>query len=433
MSPKFTIQIKPLAERTTEISLEVGQTKRTHRFYQFREESKDLPVIRVPIGLPLFRVANYRTNLLQLKWIREKKVDENFFSKGEENESVQRIQLAFLANLADSERESLTSITYTLKKEKQREPILISSSGIVVNGNRRLAAMRELYADSPEEYGCFAHVDCMVLPITANEDDLKDIEVRLQMTPETRLPYGWINECVAIKDLHINGRSLESIGALMHLESPKVKDKLLMLDEIELYLKDWYGSLDYDRLNDAEEIVRQITIRLRRKEGINKELARRLGWILLDQRGTEGDGRIYNYKDATGNLQDAVLNKIQEEYAAEINTESVEDDSLDFVLGGDESRSSDQAMLEFLDKSKNDAQKQSDIVNICRIVIETKKNQDTGNAALKAIQDAHTKLMEVDFTSADKNTYGPIKNQLHAISAKLIVLQNEFAKYCQKV
>jgi len=428
MNTKFPIINKPLDTRISEIEVEVIQTQRTHRFYGFRETTNDLPVVRIPIGLPLYRTANYRTNLLQLRWIREKNTTEEFFVKGEENESVQKIQHEFLWDLANAEKESLTSIVYTLKKEKQREPILISASGIVVNGNRRLSAMRELFAESPEDFSSFSHIDCMVLPASATEDDLKDIEVRLQMTPETRLPYGWINECIAIKDLQKRGRSLDAIGALMRLDGSKVKDKLLMLDEIELYLKDWHENFDYDSLNDAEEIISQITSRLRKKEGLQKEIGRRIGWILLDQRGKEG--RIYDLREATGNLTESVVNKIQEEYSEEIvNEENTQEDELELDFGDEETQASDQAIINFLDKSKNNEDRQVDIINICRIVIEAKKNQNVGNAALKAVKDAHTKLIEVNLDTADKSTYLAIESQLHAIQTKVASLQNDLIKY----
>lgn len=428
MNTKFQITNKPLNVRTSEIEVEVQHTQRTHRFHDYRESNNDLPVIRIPITLPLYRTANYRTNLLQIKWIREKNTPEEFFSKGEENESVQKIQHAFLWDLANTEKESLTSIISTLKKERQREPLLISASGVVVNGNRRLAAMRELYAEYPDEFSSFSHIDCMVLPSTATEDDLKDIEVRLQMTPETRLPYGWINECIAIKDLQKRGRSLDAIGALMRLDANKVRDKLLMLDEIELYLKDWHENFDYDSLNDAEEIIGQITSRLRKKEGLQKEIGRRIGWILLDQRGKEG--RIYDLREATGSLTQNVVNKIQEEFAEEIiEDESAITGELELDFGDEETQVSDQAIITFLNKSKKDDDRQSDIINICRIVVEVKKNQNVGNSALNAVKAAHTKLMEVNLTSADKTTYLSIKSQLQAILTKTTSLQSDLERY----
>src|SRR5436305_13890443 len=114
MSSNFIVAIKPLQERSSAIAHEKQSSPRTHRFYGFREDPQDLPVVRIPISLPVYRLANYRTNILQLRWIKEKKTANTFFSTGEENHSAQKIQHDFLWNLAQTERESVTSIIDTL-------------------------------------------------------------------------------------------------------------------------------------------------------------------------------------------------------------------------------------------------------------------------------------------------------------------------------
>jgi hypothetical protein len=422
MNTKFQIAVKPLQERIAEIAHEEQHAKRTQRFHEYRNERKDLPVVRLPITLPMYRVANYRTSLQQLRWIKEKQKTIDYFSAGEENESVQKIQHAFLWDLAQTQKESIASIIETLKSESQRDPLLLSSSGIVVNGNRRLAAMRELFATNPDTCGHFSHVDCMLLPSEATEDDMKDIEVRLQMTPETRLPYDWISECIAIRDLINRGRDPELIAAMMRLKSKtEVLDKFQMLTEIDLYLKDWKGaSGDYEALNDAEEIVSQMNSRLKKKEGVQKEVARRLGWILVDHRGSEG--RIYDLRDVTGNLTTLVINKLQEVYPNETTSEeaaSSDDDSGDFELELTDGVSPEQRIVSFLEGSKNNDLLKQEIVNVCRVVVEAQKVQRAGNAALKAIQDANTKLLEVDINTADRQTYKAIGNQLDAIEQRV--------------
>lgn len=414
MSAKFPISVKPLEQRKAEITHESSVPARTHRFFAYRNESHDLPVVRLPIGLPVYRIGNYRTNILQLRWIKEKEKSPTFFSNGEENESVQKIQHDFLWDLAQAEKGSVTSIIDTLQAERQREPILISASGVIVNGNRRLAAMRELYNESPEDYESFSHIDCMVLPQNASEDDLKDIEVRLQMTPETRLPYGWINECMAIKDLRDRGRTVETIGSMMRMDAPKVKDKLLMLTEIDLYLKDWKkAELDYESLSDAEEIMLQFTSRIKKKEGPQKEISRRLSWIVLDQRGKEG--RVYDLRDAAGTLTEAVVAKLQEVYPTEMNlveSGGVADGDLELVI--EDSPNTEQNVINFLNSCKTD-QVQQEVVNVCRVIVEAQKATKAGGAALKSAKDSHTKLVEIDLTAADPSTYDAIKRQFDAI------------------
>ena len=82
-----------------------------------------------------------------------------------------------------------------LEKDGQREPILITSTGVVVNGNRRLGAMRELMRQkdgSVDER--FTNVRCAVLLPDTTRDEIDDIEADLQARPQTKLDYDWIGD-----------------------------------------------------------------------------------------------------------------------------------------------------------------------------------------------------------------------------------------------
>jgi len=412
----YQITISPVEDRRVIIEREKVASTRTHRFYEFRDEVTDLPIVRLPIELPIYRVANYRTSILQLNHIKEKALSDTYFLTGEENLSVQQLQHQFLWGLAQMEKESVKSIKEILQDEEQKQPLLITVTGVVVNGNRRIAAMRQLK---------YSHVDCMVLPANATEDDLKDIEVRLQMTPETRLPYGWVNECLAINDLYHRGRSIEKISDLMRIDEPKVRDKLLMLTEIELYLKDWKRTpQDYDQLSDAEEIISQVASKLKKKEGVNKEIARHIAWILLDQRGKEG--RVYELRETTGTLTQSVVEKIQEVYSSEIaedDTESSED--LEFDLSGGAGQNKDGNIINFFVTCRDNDQKQEEIINICRSVVEAKKNTQAGNLALKFVTEANARLIQTELSTADKSTYSGIKKQLQTIKKRVDFLFSE--------
>ncbi|HVU95302.1 MAG TPA: hypothetical protein VHE34_08765 [Puia sp.] len=424
MTPNYKISVVPLADREALIINECASAQRTHRFHEYRSTREDLKVIRLAINIPIYRVANYRTSIQQMKWIREKNTTPKYFSGGEENDSVQRIQHSFLWNLALTEKESISSIVERLRVEKQRDPILISSSGVVVNGNRRLSAMRELMMEDQEFLESFSFIDCMVLPQEATEDDMKEIEVRLQMTPETRLPYDWISECIAIKDLTIRGKSFDLIGNLMRLDPPKVKEKLQMLNEIDLYLNEWKNRIgDYDSILDGEEIISQITRRLNRKEGLQQEIARRFGWILLDQRGKEG--RVYDLREVTGNLSNIVINKILEEYSDLISSDSSNQDGELILEIPDVAATPEQGMLSFLETTRNNEGLQQEIVDKFKVVVEAQKTQKIGNAALLAIRDAHTKLEGVDVTTADRGTIEPMLRQLASIEQRVDHLKGQ--------
>ena len=129
--------------------------------------------MRLDTNLPIYQMSNFRTCTAQLKYIQDHKTSEDFFNAGQENDSAQNAQHNILVDFAEKGRaSSIVPIMIQLQDEKQREPLLITCRGVIVNGNRRLAAMRELLAREPGKFRHFSHVDCAVLPSNASPDDL---------------------------------------------------------------------------------------------------------------------------------------------------------------------------------------------------------------------------------------------------------------------
>lgn len=131
-------------------------------------------------------MENFRTYIDQQSYIRREGKRSDFFSSGQENESIQQLQHEILAQLArkgKSDAETVVPVIDVLKKERQREPLLITSKGIVVNGNRRLAGIRELLDEDSSAYVEFTHVDCLVLPADITSEEIVDIEALLQGKP----------------------------------------------------------------------------------------------------------------------------------------------------------------------------------------------------------------------------------------------------------
>jgi hypothetical protein len=126
-------------------------------------------------------------------WSGERKKRQTFFKQGQENEAAQQAQHDILVKFAETGRKgSVTPIVDVLEIEGQTQSILITSTGVVVNGNRRLAGMRDLYAKSANDHRSFSHVKCMVLPAGVTESEIVEIEIRLQMKQRTELDYDWI-------------------------------------------------------------------------------------------------------------------------------------------------------------------------------------------------------------------------------------------------
>ncbi|MFE4503898.1 transcriptional regulator [Rhodococcus sp. NPDC056743] len=97
----------------------------------------------------------------------------------------------------------------SLEEHKQIEPGLITRDGILVNGNTRCAALRELNTKS--------HFRVGVLPASCTWEDINDVELSLQLRPDTRRDYSYINRLLAIDEQRVQlNRDLSVIASAFH-------------------------------------------------------------------------------------------------------------------------------------------------------------------------------------------------------------------------
>ncbi|MBK1699211.1 hypothetical protein [Rhodovibrio salinarum] len=144
----------------------------------------------------------------------------------------------------------------------QTEPLLVDRTGVVVNGNRRLAAMRALRAQDPDAYAGFAQVAAAVLPENVGRDRLEYIEAALQMAPELKLPYSWINRRLKLRQ-HVADLDRARVAKAYRLADPSAIDtELAELALAESYLA-WRGTPDrYEHVADQEQRFVQLNARL---------------------------------------------------------------------------------------------------------------------------------------------------------------------------
>ena len=164
------------------------------------------------------------------------------------------------------------TIKEEVKEFKQREPGTVSVDGRVINGNTRLAAIRELGWDG---------FDAGVLPETATDSDFKEIELGLQMVDFTKQKYSFINRLRLFEGL-LETKPLEEICRLMGWKTNKTKEydkfKLILslvndyaaqgvpklfFDTKEEYLKNLAEKIQtYSAAGKTEEIVKIKNYRL---------------------------------------------------------------------------------------------------------------------------------------------------------------------------
>ncbi len=434
MTTDYKVSVKPQHERKEFVSTQVATSPvGTYTSYDVYEgTTTPLTIVRLPLGLPIYRMANGRTQTHQLAFIAEKEYGPDYFQTGEENETVQQVQHEILRKFAREGSDSITPIIDELERTKQTEPLLITPAGVVVNGNRRLAAMRVLYADRPADFPTFANVQCAVLP-TLTPEQVDDLEIRLQMTPETKLPYGWIDECLKIKKQTTAGRKEEEVARVMRKKRNDITRALSALNYAEIYLKDWRKKpRDYRLVEAGEQFFHDLVTRLRGKDGALLEANMRMAWILFDNRQGLG-GRIYDFNKVLGEKAAEVLASLADRLEIDPSTasapaETTED--LEIDLGEDENTgTSYNALIAALDSDERREEIADALRAVCQTIIDAKRTAQEGSSAVIAIRDANTRLAEVDLTRADPKTYDGIDRQLDEIVRRASDLKDKIKAY----
>lgn len=156
----------------------------------------------------------------------------------------------------------------TLKKSlhdfKQSDPGLITRTGILVNGNTRRAALKDL--GIPE-------MRVGVLPETTTWDDISAVELSLQLRKDHRRDYSYINRLLAINEQSLAGRPYADIAREFHIQVRTVEQDMWILGCLnELIDRSKVGSeqLQLMHFEDAQEKLRELHRRYVRESGGNK-------------------------------------------------------------------------------------------------------------------------------------------------------------------
>ncbi|MFI7246246.1 ParB N-terminal domain-containing protein [Streptomyces qinglanensis] len=110
-----------------------------------------------------------------------------------------------------------------LREYGQNEPGLVTHHGIIVNGNTRAAALRELGVTT---------IRVGVLPASFTWDDITAVELSLQLRNDSRREYSYINRLLAIDERIRLGLSREAIAKEFRCTTKTVDQHVWILQHI---------------------------------------------------------------------------------------------------------------------------------------------------------------------------------------------------------
>ncbi len=264
-APEIPAAAPPPREERFRMIGELAAAARATHVAPLRGRYEAAPVVELPEALLLYRVENGRLIAEIEEHARRQGLDLAELRARQETLEVQRLLHRFLVEKAAAAEGPI--LQELAEQGQQVEPLLISADGVLINGNRRMAAMRALLARDPVRYAGFSAVSAAVLPADVTPAEIEAAEAALQMAPETKLAYGWINRRLKLRRQRQDmGLSDTEIQRAYRLADPgrievELGELALAEDYLERYLR---APGAYSLIADAEPLFTGLYGQLRR-------------------------------------------------------------------------------------------------------------------------------------------------------------------------
>lgn len=319
----------------------------------------------IPIDLLVFNVENGRIASMVKSFERE----HSSLDPERMADAQQIAQFLFDSNEIANEKTKKS-----IAENGQLETGIITSDGVIVDGNRRASLMLSILHDdknySPAEHERCEKFRAVVLPEDANEKEILRLETTYQMGADEKVGYNPIEKYLHARDMVNKGFTLGEIAEYMALGSAtKVQELLDVMELIDDYLDYYEYTGIYTRLpRGFEDDMIKLNHTLKRIQ------SGRISWIPSDRivevqndlkcicfdfirlnaKTEEGfDYRTIAYA-SSGNFlsSEDVWDKFVEDWRGA--TEDVEEESIDTVLSTSRSAGDSERLLENRDQEWRD-------------------------------------------------------------------------------
>lgn len=207
---------------------------------EFRQENIPLEVVRINVDVPLLNHDNSRLRAQLSGHPQKGLVLQDPISS--ESQEV----LASLLRATSQYKELCDQID----DMGQVEPGVITRDGMLVDGNTRLVALRDIGASA---------IDVAVLPLVANDSDFFDVEMSIQLRKLVHRDYTYTNLLLLVKSLTERFESNEAIFNALGWKKDKDKrlnSHLRWLDLVEEIRAE--SGFDYPFFDDKQELIKNL-------------------------------------------------------------------------------------------------------------------------------------------------------------------------------
>jgi hypothetical protein len=148
----------------------------------WRSQNRVFPLVRVGLEYVLLNPRSHRIRAQLESDPQAELIRDNPFTDAAQ-EAIARIIRS---------TEGFERLKTNLDEEGQRDHGIATSAGVLVNANTRAVGLRDIRA---------SHIDLIILPEDATQQEIDELELRLQMQQELRQDYTFTNELLFVEDL----------------------------------------------------------------------------------------------------------------------------------------------------------------------------------------------------------------------------------------
>lgn len=372
---------------------------------RFQGKFEHFPIYQVPIGMPKYRLENGRTISAQAAFLAaNEEYPKDFFNDPESDGAIE-VQHQLLKEMIPE-----AGLDRYFQRHEQEEPLILSNDGYVINGNRRLCAMRELFEEDPIAHAHFSHVFIVVLP-PAQSKDIDELEAERQVHQDIKSDYSWTAFALMLKKRkQDHGYTDQMLAQLYEIRVAAVREYLEMIEDADIYLSSRAKTGQYQIVNDNAYAFRQLRkSRAKLESEEMKDVYQNLCFRLIDD---PHGGRLYEMIPDTAKYLDRILEELQDEFEI---TDPEKDDGYSDLLGR-----FPRGKVERLVSKLDDDTMADDIRDIIGDVVTSERQKATErrrkNYVLSQLQRANSALADAHSGITEETSKTGISNQLDEIS-----------------
>ena len=400
----------------------------THRVV-YQDRAQDVPIIRVPIDLPKYRMSNGRTASLQVEHLaRNPKLRADLFSGDPELWDAQAAQHELLLKL--SKQGDLAGY-FADTANRQVDPILLDANGFVVNGNRRLSNWRELLEKDGTKYGHFRTIDVAVLP-HGTDREIDRLEAMLQIEKDIRADYNWDAQANMMQARVQGGFPIPELAQLYGMKPAQVQELLDMREYAAEYLRSRVQEDLWSVVSPHEFAFRRLVQWRAKLSGLAKqEMFKEAVFALIDD--PSAVGRLYEAIPALAASLEQVSVRLAQEFPEETDAAAAAPAAdLDALFGGGAAPPPETSLVQVLQQPDSRERAREVIADVLESERQLKKDIKNAGYLLDMCAKANASL-----TAAVQNGLRPeskrtgVARQLDEIETRIAGIRAFLAQHAQ--